>query len=130
MALSYVIAQMDDALQARSHSAITRWNRMEGRPRTHDFDRALKAEVRDALWMLAKQWQMGEFHGDDAASPVLARVCLDSATIDRFQAAQGPVEALDLTLPLEAKVERRRLPLRAGPQYLSLDLRMAVGRRW
>ena len=43
------------------------WNRLEGRPRQHDFDRALKAEVRDALWMLTKQWQMGELTGDDAA---------------------------------------------------------------
>ena len=42
---------------------ITMWNRLEGRPRRHDFDRALKAEVRDALWMLTKQWQMGEFTG-------------------------------------------------------------------
>ena len=44
-------------------------NRLEGRPRTHNFDRALKAEVRDALWMLTKQWQMGEFKGDDAGTP-------------------------------------------------------------
>jgi len=123
MALMYTVETIDAALVARTHPAITRWNRLEGRPRTHDFDRALKAEVRDALWMLTKQWQMGEFQGDDAASPVLARVCIDSAPIDRFQAARGPVESLDLAQPLEARVECRPLPL-------SLDLRMAVGHRW
>ena len=30
------------------------------------------AEVRDALWMLTRQWQMGEFEGDDAGSPIEA----------------------------------------------------------
>ncbi len=124
------IVNMKEAVADRRNPAITRWNRLEGRPRTHDFDRALRAEVRDALWMLSRQWQMGEFHGDDAASPVLARACIDVRLIDRFQAAGGPVEALALEEPLEAKVERRPLPLRAGTQYLSLDLRLMVGRRW
>jgi hypothetical protein len=130
MTLVNTIFNMEEALAARLYPAITRWNRLEGRPRTHHFDRALKAEVSDALWLLAKQWQMGEFHGDDAASPVLARVCVDSGPIDRFQAAGGPVEPLDLAQPLEARVERRALPLGTGTQYLSLDLRMTVGHRW
>jgi hypothetical protein len=39
---------------------IMKWNRLECRPRTRNFDRALQAEVRDALWMLTKQWQMGD----------------------------------------------------------------------
>ena len=125
-----IVLDIESALTARRHPAITRWNRLEGRPRTHDFDRALKAEVRDALWMLSRQWQMGEFHGADAGSPVTARMCIDTAAIDRFQVNRGAVEPLDLEQPLEARVERRALPLRAGAQYLSLDLRIAVGRRW
>src|SRR5687767_2155836 len=130
MPLENIILDMDGALEKRQHPAITRWNRLEGRPRTHDFDRALKAEVRDAMWMLCKQWQMGEFHGEDAGSPILARMCIDTTAIDRFQAAAGGVETLDLEQPLETRVERRALPLNAGAQYLSLDLRMTVGRRW
>ena len=88
MALNYTVEHVDAAVAERLRPAITRWNRLEGRPRTYDFDRALKAEVRDALWMLAKQWQMGEFRGDDAGSPVSARVCISTAKIDRFQAAE------------------------------------------
>ena len=125
-----IVVNMDAAVIERLHPAITRWNRLEGRPRTHNFDRAMKAEVRDALWMLSKQWQMGEFYGDDAGSPVLAQVCLDVMAIDRFQAARGTVEAFSLAEPLEARVERRPLLLRFGAQYMSLDLRLAVGRRW
>ena len=49
------------------------WNRLEGRPRRPDFTRALQAEVRDPLWMITRQWQMGEFIGEDAGSPVTAK---------------------------------------------------------
>jgi hypothetical protein len=121
---------MTEAVIDRLHPAITRWNRLEGRPRTHDFDRALRAEVRDALWFLARQWQLGEFQGDDAGSPVLARTCVDLTSIDRFQPGRGAVEPVDPSSPLESRVERRPIPLRTDDRYLSLDLRMAVGRRW
>jgi hypothetical protein len=130
MADPNIVLDMKDAVLKRLHPAITRWNRLEGRPRAHDFDRALKAEVRDALWMLARQWQMGEFQGDDAGSPLLARACIDVSTVDRFQVKQTQAETLSPDEPLEAIVERRPLPLRAGSQYLSLDLRLSVGRRW
>ena len=85
----HVVTNLPEALLTRLHPAITRWNRLEGRPRTHDFDRALRAEVRDAMWMLSRQWQLGEFVGDDAGSPILARACLDLRLIDRYQAAAG-----------------------------------------
>jgi hypothetical protein len=35
------------------------WNRLEGRPRSTDFERSLRAEVRDPLWFLTRQWQYG-----------------------------------------------------------------------
>ena len=60
------ISQMVEALTARQFPTITVWNRLEGRPRSVDFGRSLRAEVRDALWMLTRQWQVGEFQGDDA----------------------------------------------------------------
>ena len=69
MAIAGTVYGLGEKLTARSTPAVTRWNRLEGRPRSHDFGRALKAEVRDALWMLTKQWQLGEFRGDDAGSP-------------------------------------------------------------
>ena len=61
-----VITNMAAVIAGRENPSITRWNRLEGRPRTHDFERAMRAEVRDALWMISRQWQMGEFQGDDA----------------------------------------------------------------
>src|SRR5687768_8273384 len=116
----HVVANISDALLTRQHPAITRWNRLEGRPRTHHFDRALRAEVRDAMWMLSRQWQLGEFVGDDAGSPILARACLDFRTIDRYQAAAGNVLPIDGDDLLEPRVERRNVPMSVNGQYLSL----------
>ena len=118
------VVDLAKALTARANPAITRWNRLEGRPRTHHFDRALRAEVRDALWMLTKQWQLGEFRGDDAGSPMLARLCASTTTFDRYQPDDGPVEPMTLDMPLETKVERRPIRWRARTQKLSLDLRL------
>lgn len=130
MAEINIVTQLREKLVAKAVPAITRWNRLEGRPRMHNFDRALRAEVRDALWMLTRQWQMGEFRGDDAGSPLLARMCTQTTALDRFQPGDAASEPFRLELPLEAQVERRPLPWRAGPQKLALDLRLALGRRW
>ena len=73
------------ALTERLFPSVTMWNRLEGRPRTQDFQRALQAEVRDALWMLSRQWQLGEFRGSDAGSPVFAKVRVDSSTLTRYR---------------------------------------------
>jgi hypothetical protein len=49
--------------------SVTFWNRLEPRPSDGTVGRALAAEIRDPLWLLARQWQLGEFRGEDAASP-------------------------------------------------------------
>ena len=50
------------------------WDRLEPRARRVEFDEALQARVHDPLWMLGRQWQMGEFKGEDAGSAVLAKL--------------------------------------------------------
>lgn len=90
--------------------AITAWNRLEARPRTHDFTRSLRAEVRDALWMLARQWQMGELDAEDAASPIDARLLTRKLTVDTVTLGGGPPLGYDDTVPLEAMVEREPVP--------------------
>ncbi len=110
--------------------SITLWNRLEGRPRRHDFDRALQAEVRDALWMLTKQWQMGEFKGDDAGSPVTAKVHFETSELTKYRPQGQDAEAFDDDVPLEAKVEQRPIPFSAGDQPMAIDIRAEMGRRW
>lgn len=126
----YAIVDLPAALTARSFPSVTMRNRLEGRPRSENFERALAAEVRDPLWMLTRQWQLGEFRADDAGSPIFAKLRMGVTRLTRFQAGTGPVGPLDATLPLEAHVERRPLIAQIGAQRVSLDVRLVLGRRW
>ncbi|GAB4488521.1 MAG: hypothetical protein OHK0019_05010 [Saprospiraceae bacterium] len=112
------------------YPTLTRYNRLEARPRTDNFGRALRAEVRDALWMLCKQWQMGEFLGDDAGTPVYAKIHVEGQRITKYQPVGDPVQKFDHNTPLEATVERRPIPFMIGNQEIALDLRLQMGRRW
>ncbi|MEJ7608293.1 MAG: hypothetical protein WKF37_19000 [Bryobacteraceae bacterium] len=106
MAEKFITTNLRAVIERKALPGITIWNRLEGRPRAEKFDRALRAEVRDPLWMLTRQWQMGEFRGDDAGSPIFTKVRVETTRIRKYQAAQGPVEAFDDAIPLEARVEQ------------------------
>lgn len=103
--------------------AIVTWNRLEGRPRRVDFDRSLRAEVRDPLWMLCRQWQFGEFIGEDAGSAIKAKVQATTARINRYAARDGRAIGYDDKLPLETLVERE-------PIQLDLMTRARMGQHW
>jgi hypothetical protein len=118
------------ALAERTFPSVTVFNRLEGRPRTLSFERALRAEVRDALWMLTKQWQMGEFRGSDAGSPVFAKVLIDTTRLTKYRPDDEATQPFEYDVPFEGKVERRPLPLRSGGRVASLDIRVAMGRYW
>jgi len=118
------------ALKERRIPSITTLNRLEARPRSQSFERALQAEVRDALWMLTKQWQMGEFRGSDAGSPVFAKLLLQTTRLTKYQPAGGKPQLFDSNIPLETKVERRPIPFHRQKRILSLDIRLAMARQW
>jgi hypothetical protein len=126
----FAVENIAEALTTRQFPSITMWNRLEPRPRTNNFDRALRAEVRDALWMLTKQWQMGEFHGDDAGSPIFAKVQVGLTRMRKYKAGDGSAEKFDDSVPLEAKVERRPIPFVVEGKDISLDIRLLMGRQW
>lgn len=109
---------------------VVLWNRLEGRPRTKNFIRALRAEVRDPLWMLCKQWQTGEFKGDDAGSPIFAKVHMATTELTRYQPGNAAAQDFDRSAPLEAIVEQRPLPYNTQQHMLSLDFRLLMGRQW
>lgn len=132
--MKLITANLGSVIAAKSRPGITMWNRLEGRPRTEQFERALRAEIRDPLWMITRQWQMGEYRGDDAGSPFFAKAHVETRRLRKYQAADGAIEAIDDVRPLESHVERlpprffhgepaRRIPV-------SLDLRVAMGRYW
>ena len=104
------------------------WNRLEGRPRITDFERSLRAEVRDPLWFLTRQWQFGEFQGEDAASPIDVALGVRSAPLARLRIGASDA-AYDPTVPLETRVEREPVPFdmtlhMQASRYLASRLKM------
>jgi len=130
MPSSIKVGNVQDALARRQFASVTMWNRLEGRPRTPSFDRALRAEVRDALWMITRQWQMGETRGSDAGSPVFAKIQIDTTRLTKYQPDAQAAQLFENDVPLEAKVERRPLPFILGGRAISFDLRLLMGRYW
>ncbi len=98
---------------------IKGWNRLEGRPRAVDFERALRAEVRDALWFLTRQWQFGELQGEDAGSPVDARTVVRAIHLQHYAVRGQGAAAYDREVPLETRVEREPVP-RDLPMHVSV----------
>ena len=84
-----------------------------------DMQDGLQARIHDPLWLLARQWQTGEFKGDDAGSPAAAQLVVKSAPISRFypgplpaDPAQARARAMGYSprgIPLEALVEREAI---------------------
>jgi hypothetical protein len=127
----YVVAQEIEKVLARKIRVptVVMWNRLEGRPRRADFTRALKAEARDPLWMITRQWQVGEFVGEDAGSPVTAKAAWNTDAVTELHTPAG-AEPYDPNVPLEAVLEARPIPLTRAGRMHNADLRLALGRRW
>src|SRR5213075_347148 len=85
---------------------ITAYNRLEPRARTEDFERSLRAEIRDPLWMLTRQWQMGELEMEDAGTAIDARLLTSQVHVDRVALEAEDGRAYDEKTPLETMVER------------------------
>lgn len=104
------------------------WNRLEPRTRKREFDQAIRAEVHDPLWMLARQWQFGEFKGEDTGSAIFAKIQIEHTRIKRFQAGHhsGEMVNFDLEMPMEKLIESVDFNigfigrLRAGRHFLKL----------
>jgi hypothetical protein len=112
-------------------ASITSWVRLEPRSRNAEMDTSLQARIYDPLWLLTRQWQLGEFQGQDNGSPVMAHWRGQSGRLTRYHSGPiAPNSAANAPFydarrsPLEALVERepiRPAPDRAGePEKLRL----------
>jgi hypothetical protein len=94
--------------------SITTWTRLEPRAPSEAMEASLQARIYDPLWMLARQWQFGEFQGEDNGSPVAVRLQGERSPISMFSPGR-PQQIPAITaaipynsglLPLETMVER------------------------
>ena len=92
-------------------SSITTWMRLEPGIHTGDMNTGLQARIYDPLWLLARQWQVGEFQGEDTGSPARVSFQAESAQLTRFHAGALPPNSLvkgapySNDIPLETLVE-------------------------
>jgi hypothetical protein len=99
------------------------WKRLEASTIDPDLLEGQEARIADPVWLLGKQWQVGEFKGEDAASPIFVEAELEHAPITRLRpgapGAGGPVVTRDAVgVPLETAVEREAV--RSGPAAVRL----------
>jgi hypothetical protein len=88
--------------------SITYWNRLEPRPRAPSLADTLAARVRDPLWFLARQWQFGEFRGEDSGSPAYVQMTATSIPLSGWRVGETlrPIGAT----PVEPLLEREAFP--------------------
>jgi hypothetical protein len=84
---------------------ITHYSRLEPRPRDNDFSYTLAAQIRDPLWFLSRQWQMGEFAAEDTGSLAFAQYRGHTSRMPRWLLDGTPVE-VDEGAPLEPQTLR------------------------
>src|SRR5579862_4871104 len=62
--------------------------RLEPTPRADGIDEGLAARIHDPLWLLARQWQMGEFRGQDGGTPALVQIAGSNTPITAWRGPQ------------------------------------------
>ncbi|MEO8333644.1 MAG: hypothetical protein ABI664_01640 [bacterium] len=116
-------------------ASITSWTRLEPHANRADIGTSSMARVFDPLWMLTRQWQVGEFQAEDAGSPVQSRVRATSAMLTRCHLGELPAMPMPpaplynpATMPLEVLVERRpaRSTAAMDPRMLPLEVEAAL----
>lgn len=103
-------------------TSVTTWNRIEPRVRSDTWN-SLEARLYDPLWLLARQWQVGEFAAEDAGSPIVVSLSGATGQLDYLALAgsrpgtpYSPAEA-----PLEAMIEAE-----PAVSTTSIDLRLSA----
>jgi hypothetical protein len=81
-------------------------HRLEPRPGPKPLERGFAAELADPLWLLGRQWQLGEHRGENAASPIALEL-LRSETAIALTGGDRSLRPADTpqTTPPEAVVE-------------------------
>jgi hypothetical protein len=68
----------------------------------------------DPLWLMARQWQVGEFQGEDAGMPVLARVRSQTTMLSRIHLGELPANTITAAAAYDPQVMAARSDGRAA----------------
>jgi hypothetical protein len=103
--------------------------RIEPSTNSSQFQDGLQARIHDPLWLLARQWQFGEFKGEDVGSAASTQVVVESAPLSRYQpgawsASNVGETYVPMALALETLVEAEPV---AGAQETNWRLAAETG---
>ena len=81
---------------------------LESRTRNSDITDALRFRVYDPLWMLSRQWQLGEFKGNDAGTAMSVSCQVRTADMKKYFLGEGGSNVINTPneTPLEPVVEQ------------------------
>src|SRR5262245_5593285 len=94
------------------------WTRLEPQSITGDPTPGLEGRIHDPLWLLTRQWQSGEFQGEDAGTPFGVTAKTTSIRVSAWRPGSAkpdaPARPLPAGEPLDPSIEREP-PARQGP---------------
>ena len=95
-------------------ASITTFSRLEPEPRGPTSRVGAAAPVQDPMWLLARQWQVGEFAGHDGGTPIAGPLARRRRGADALRRRSDPARhrrcrrrgSTPLAAPLETLIER------------------------
>lgn len=81
------------------------WTRLEPQTLSGEPAQALAARIHDPLWLLARQWQFGEFDGEDAGTPVAVDLSAHGRPLNALMPQGHDAHALGPADLIEPEVE-------------------------
>ena len=89
---------------------IRSWQRLEPTSRDSEMSDGIQATIHDPAWMLARQWQLGEFEGEDAGSPISVSLSTMQHKISKVIVNNNAFN-YEKDYPLEVLIERTKLEI-------------------
>jgi hypothetical protein len=91
------------------------WTRLEPQSLSGDPAVGLAAEVYDPLWMLGRQWQLGELTGEDCGTPLVVELVGTASPLRAFAPGDWTVDAPAPWVPMPADVPLEELTEAEAP---------------
>lgn len=98
------------------------WRRVEPRCRNDNFAPGLEAKSADPFWLLARQWQVGEFQGEDTGSPISVEFATKTQPITNVEL--GPPGVVNTKIDLDENSPP--LEMLVESEYIELDWRTSA----
>jgi hypothetical protein len=101
--------------------------RLEPRTRKRNMNSAVSFCVHDPLWALTRQWQFGEFKGNDTGSAVIASAKVNTLSMRKkpgetcLEAMEPMIEQMNMPISLEIRVESALYARKLMKSLLSSD---------